>query len=214
MVTKRNSTLIAYAFLLKLMGKQVLFRLAGTASSFGLATCFAPIIGFFANASGCIGFFAIRTALSFVITGALSCTLYIPTLAGSLVLSSRSKFISIGIPLLCIGTFLMHPIGYYSWPYTLYWLIPIGLSFISHRSIFFQSLASTFTTHAVGSTIFIYTHPTTAVFWYSLMPQVWLERLVYAMILTTSYYVVIKSIQYINQFHLEGRPCKNLLPSF
>lgn len=204
---KKTSHLISCAVLLRLLGKLSLFRFA---SSFGLSAALAPLIGFFSSASLCFGFYALRTGMYLATSWHLaSITYYLPTLAGSLVLSARSRLIESLIPGLCIGTFIIHPIGGSSWLYSLYWLIPIGISILPQRSTFLRSLSSTFTTHAVGSVLYLYTHPTTSLFWYALIPQVWLERLAYALILTSCYYVIL----FITQFNLEGSLCQNRLPS-
>ena len=179
----KSSLLMGFALLLKLLGS-------------GLAAVCAPLLGFFAKPQTTLTFFGLRTALA-LITGHFSC--YIPTLAGSLVLSTQSRVVSVLIPLTCMGLFILHPIGSASWLYTLYWLIPIGLSTSSQPSIFTRALISTYTTHAVGSVIWLYTHVTTPVYWHTLIAQVWFERLAYAGLLTGSYYVILYSINYLRK---------------
>ncbi len=207
----KNSLLNGYAVVLKLLGKLPMIPILGTQSGyFSLATVFAPSLGFFSSTSSCAFVYLIRTALSFLTTFAVgSCFLHIPTLAGALILSSGSRYLPRIIAALCICTFLLHPIGRESFLYSLYWLIPIGISFVPAPSIFLRSLSSTFITHAVGSTIFLYTHATTSTYWQVLIPQVWLERLASALLLTAMYYAVTVSINLINQLRFESSPCLN-----
>ncbi len=181
--TRKNSLLLSFALVLRFIGT-------------GVASACAPVVGFFVRPTAAVTFFGIRTIIAFAL-GNLSC--YLPTLAGSLVVSTNSRLASIGIPLLCMGLFLVHPVGATSWVYSLYWLVPIGLSFISSPSIFVRALMSTYTTHAVGSVIWLYTHVTTAVYWHMLISQVWLERLAYAGLLVGSYYVIIYSSTFIRK---------------
>jgi hypothetical protein len=54
------------------------------------------------------------------------------------------------------------------------------LYFVPQKNIFFTSLGSTFTAHAVGSVIWLYTIPMTAGMWLALIPIVALERLCFA----------------------------------
>jgi hypothetical protein len=50
--------------------------------------------------------------------------------------------------------------------------------------MFTHALTATFIAHAVGSTIWIYSQPTTPAFWLALIPIVALERLIYAVGIT------------------------------
>ncbi len=83
------------------------------------------------------------------------------------------------IPLLAIIAFVLHPVGQQAWFYSLYWLIPILAAVFSKR-LFFRSLGSTFTAHAIGSIAFLYSIPTTPDLWIALIPIVAVERLLFA----------------------------------
>lgn len=124
------------------------------------------------------------------ISASLLTLLHLPTLSGTLYLSTRSRLLKAGIPIACSLLFLIHPVGWVCGPYIVHWVLPVALTFISCRSIFLQSLASTLTTHAVGTVMWLYMHPTTPAFWYSLAKIVWLERLVYALFLTAFFYAI------------------------
>ena len=180
----------------------------------GLASFLAPCVGFFARPSSCIGVWLIRTLFS--LTGFSLSTLFvhIPTLAGSLVLSSDSKLLKISVPLFCMGAFIAHPVGAESFLYTLYWIIPAILGCFSGTSIFLRSLASTLTTHAVGSCIFLYTHTTTSTFWNLLIAQVWYERLLSTCVLVVAYKVITHVITVLSAISFERKTiCQNRLAS-
>lgn len=85
------------------------------------------------------------------------------------------------LPIACMALFIAHPIGGQAFIYSFYWLIPVVLYFVPHRSLFLTALGSTFIAHAVGSVIWCYTVPMTASMWLGLMPIVALERILFAL---------------------------------
>jgi len=86
-----------------------------------------------------------------------------------------------------MGLFLIHPIGAAASAYTLFWLIPIAFYYISHKNIFFESLGSTYTAHAVGSVIWLYTVDMTPTAWLALIPLVFIERTLFAIGMTAAH---------------------------
>ncbi len=158
-------------------------------ASFSLATGLTPVAGFFGgNLAGLIVYFA-RCLTAFALTHSLFTWVhFLPTLGGSLYLSAHSQLFKASLVLSCITSFLLHPVGFSSWYYTLYWLPPLVLSIVSVRSIFMRACASTLTTHAIGSVLWLYTHETNPLFWKSLMSLVWIERLMFALLMTAAYY--------------------------
>jgi hypothetical protein len=99
-----------------------------------------------------------------------------------------SKFVAL-VPVMCMALFIMHPVGGQIWYYSLYWLIPLAAAFFPNR-LFMKSLGATFTAHAVGSIIFLYTLPTTLGLWQMLIPVVAFERVMFALGITFSYIAV------------------------
>ena len=83
------------------------------------------------------------------------------------------------LPLLCILLFILHPIGRSVWFYSLFWLIPLILTFfpLPKFSLFSRALASAFVDHAVGSVIYLYLLSIPAHFWIQAIPHTILERL-------------------------------------
>lgn len=99
---------------------------------------------------------------------------------------SRSRVI---IPLLCMGLFVLHPIGRQTWYYSLYWLIPVAAAVWKDR-LFLRSLGATFTAHAIGSVAFLYAFNIPADVWAALIPIVAYERLSFAIGISVSYIAV------------------------
>ena len=128
--------------------------------------------------------------LSFTL-GSLLTAYHIPTLLASLYWAMPHVLIRMGIPLVSIVLFIVHPIGGQAWYYALYWLIPITLHMLPKRaSLFTQALGSTFIAHGAGSVIWLYIMPTTPAFWVALLPLVAVERLLFASGMTLTYYVM------------------------
>lgn len=117
--------------------------------------------------------------------------LHIPSLAGMLVwstfyptlhatrmpsLSTRSLLAL--IPASCMLLFWFVAPG--AWLYGALWLFPIAAIIIPHRSSFLHALASTGTTHALGSIMWLFSHPMNTAAWQSLIPVACIERLLLA----------------------------------
>lgn len=84
------------------------------------------------------------------------------------------------VPLVCMVAFWLHPVGSQVWFYPLYWLIPIVSHVFFSKMLFARSLGATFTAHSIGSVLFLYTIPTEAGLWATLVPIVAFERLMFA----------------------------------
>lgn len=91
---------------------------------------------------------------------------------------------NIVLPLACMIAFCLHPVGQQAAVYSFFWLIPPALFFLVRHSALNTSLRITFITHAVGSILWLYTMPTTPLFWLTLIPVVAAERLCLAGIST------------------------------
>lgn len=135
-------------------------------------------------------------------------TLGIPTLFATLYISlvnnkkdnNLNKFyiflLSVFLPLFSIFLFILNPVGKQAFLYSFYWFVPVVLYFVNKNNLFFRYLTATFIAHAVGSIIWLYTVPMTASQWLSLIPVVWVERLVFASGLYIVYFVV-KKLNYL-----------------
>lgn len=139
-------------------------------------------------------------------------TLGLPTFVATIAFSIMTKdrknlklniynfLLRVVVPFLSIVLFVVHPAGRDAFLYSFYWLIPVGLYFFeilkNNNSILLKSLTATFLAHAVGSLIWLYMIPTTSVYWLSLIPVVFVERLVFASGLSLTY-LIIKKINFV-----------------
>lgn len=173
-----------------------------TRSAFSLTHCFMPLFGIFGSATACLALAGLRSATT-ILSGSplhlIIASCHIPSLCGSLYFSllgitinsthtknSYQRYVFMLIPLLCIITFLLHPANTGAFWYSAFWLIPLATAYIPHSSFFLHALGSTFTTHAVGTILWIMINP--APRWEILAPLVCIERLVFALGMTACYY--------------------------
>lgn len=184
-VIKKSFVAAAFPGLMHIARKVTLGGVYGSLNGyFSLAPCIAPLLGFFCTSSTVVYSFALRAIIHYLVHAHYS--FYLPTLCGTLWLSTESRILKLSIPALCIALFVSHPQA--SVLFSCYWIIPLILSFTPKRFIFLQAVGSTFTTHAVGSVLWLYTHQTDPLFWNALLGRVLFERLSYALILAISYY--------------------------
>jgi len=95
----------------------------------------------------------------------------------------------LAIPIAAMLLFWLHPSGAASWFYALYWLIPIGASLL-RENVLARSLGATFTAHAIGSVAYLYAFNLPSELFVTLIPVVAYERLLFALGIAASYYVV------------------------
>jgi len=195
MVSNRfwNVKRIAFVFLFAVIGFIALhiniFRYEGLTSSFftwfefigpQAGMFLGPFVGFIATVGARI--------INFVFLGqALEATTIIPlfTLAFAALYFGTNFKDKLGkytllVPILAIIIFLANPVGREVWYFTLFWLIPIIMSF--SKRLFAKSLGATFTAHSVGGALWIWSVPfaQNAAFWNGLMAVVPIERFIYA----------------------------------
>lgn len=164
-----------------------------SAAFFSAANIIVPLSGAFGGVIGCSRVFGISLVLRILTTGFIgfhALAYHIPGFFASLAWTTRSKWLHVGVPAVCMILFNLHPIGLSSMPYSFYWIIPILCSLV-RPSLFTTALSSTFIAHAVGSVIWIYTVPMTVLQWYSLLPIVAAERLAFALGMVAVYQLVM-----------------------
>ena len=167
--------------------------LGGAANqSFTLFQFIGPVAGGFLGAAAGALSVLLAEVISFVWLGKEANLVNILRLAPMLFAAiyfakyARGKFAGALVSLVCMAAFIAHPVGQQAWVYSLYWLIPaIALALPEH--LFLRSLGSTFTAHSIGSVIWLYAFPSTAVFWLALIPVVAVERLLFASGISISY---------------------------
>ena len=104
------------------------------------------------------------------------------------------------LPTICILLFVAHPIGRTAWYFSLFWTIPI-ITNQFRNNIFAKSLGATFSAHAVGGVIWLYSLSLPASFWQSLIPIVAIERIIMAAGITLMYYATNKLTLSIKNRH-------------
>jgi hypothetical protein len=135
----------------------------------------------------------------------------IPGFCASLYWASNHFLIRMVLPIVCMALFIAHPIGGQAFFYSFYWLIPVVLYFIPHRSLFLTALGSTFIAHAVGSVIWCYTVPMTAGMWMGLLPIVALERILFALGMVVAHRVISFIFRMIDEIGLKHISIQNQL---
>jgi len=195
--TKKRIIFMLLFFVLVLIGKQINFSpLVGQESQFfTLFQFFGPTAGaFLGPVFGGVAVLLSQIA-DFLILGKawslVSILRFLPALFAVYYFGTKKKYLSAFIAPICIILFVLHPVGSQAWPYTLYWLIPIA-SILPNKfpgKLIFRSLGATFTAHAIGSVIWIYTVPMTAGQWVGLIPVVAYERVLFGLGIAGSYII-------------------------
>jgi len=153
-------------------------RIIGSSQNFTLFELLGPIGGMFLGpVLGAISAFVVR--LINVIAfhqqlDVLTVIRFLPAMLAAVYFGLKQKKTAIIFPI-CIALFLLNPIGRQAWMYSLIWLIPFAATF-GKKKLILNSLGATFTAHAVGSVIFLYTFGLTPAIWMSLIPVVFIER--------------------------------------
>ena len=200
------SWIIKFSTFLKisyLVGSQAIFL---SASSF-----VTPLSGAFGGIFGASIIFFIRIFTHLLLFKTISLSflsLCIPGFCASLYWATKNSIIRLFLPIICILLFIAHPVGHHVALYAAYWLIPVIIYFMSHQSLFLTALGSTFTAHAVGSIIWLYTTPMTPTMIMSLIPIVACERLLFATGMVVFYKLISR---YKNIYILSAQKTNNYL---
>lgn len=205
MVERKNSLRTA-AFILifgiaALVAMQINFsQIVGSqAKYFTVFQLFGPTAGAFLGAGpGAVIVMAAQVANIAIFGGSFQLfdilrLLTIPAAAVYFATIGKNKA-SAAIGIIAMALFMLHPVGAQAWVYSLFWLIPLIASFFGSNLVA-RSLGATFTAHAIGSIIWLYTIPSTPEYWLALIPVVVFERAVFAAGIAGSY-VVLNSALY------------------
>lgn len=194
--TKKRLIFLAIFTVLVLVGKNINFApLMGAENQFfTLFQFFGPISGAFLGSI--FGVIAVLVAqlIDFFVVGKEATLINVlrltPMLFAAYYFGSKKKNLSIVVPLIAIALFVLHPVGRQVWFYSLFWTIPIIAKVLPKKysnSIIPRSLGATFTAHAVGGALWIWTIPMTSAQWVALIPIVIYERLLFAAGIAVSY---------------------------
>lgn len=165
-----------------------------------MAPIIVPLAGMFGGIEGSLILFAISSSVRFFWSGIVSfhfLAYHIPGLFASLYWAKPHWAFRLLPSVFCLGLFLAHPVGFAAGAYALLWLIPVGIYIFAKQNIFLDALASTFTAHAVGSVIWLYTVPMTPQDWLVLIPVALVERITFALGMVVAYHSIVKIIAWI-----------------
>jgi hypothetical protein len=194
--SRRGLAFIAIFGALAFVALQVnIFALQGvTGQSFTLFEFFGPIAGAFIGIVGVVAIGIAKLAEA-IFTGTPLTLIDLAKLTPMLFAAwyfwkngARGAQDKLGIivPVIAIAAFWLNPVGQQVWFFALYWTIPIIAKFLPDR-LFLRSLGSTFTAHAVGSVLFLYTIPSAPALWIALIPMVVVERLSFTVGISAAY---------------------------
>jgi len=176
---KKKILFLIMFVLISLLALQIsISKIIGSNQSFTLFELLGPTGGMFLGpVLGAVSAFFVR-ALNIVIfhqkLDFLTVIRFLPMMLAAVYFGFKSKKTAIIFPV-CILLFLLNPVGRQAWAYSLIWLIPFFATFGKKRLVL-NSLGATFTAHAVGSVIFLYSFPMAPQAWLSLIPIVFIER--------------------------------------
>jgi len=176
-------------------------NIIGSKVSFTLFDFFGPIAGGFIGAIPGIISVLIMQAINFFAHGAEvvdagTIIRFFPMLFAVLYFSRKSK-LNLILPIVAIVAFVIHPIGRQVWLYPMFWIIPIACYFLREKSLVAKSLGTTFTAHAVGSTLWLYVFNLPVEVWISLIPIVIMERAMFTFGIAGTYVVTNNVLKFL-----------------
>jgi len=153
-------------------------KIIGSKQSFTLFEFTAPLGGaFLGPLLGAFSALIVRMAgviISHQPWDLLTIIRFLPMILAAVYFGTKTRKTAFIFPL-CIILFLAHPVGRQAWLYPMLWLIPL-VGTLGKQRLFLNGLGATFTSHAVGSVIFLYAFGLSPEIWLSLIPTVLLER--------------------------------------
>lgn len=186
--------ILLFNTLIKVSGFAKLSFIVGSQIAFftGVAII-TPLSGAFAGIAGCFGVFGVGILIRAFLFGWVPfhfLAYHVPGLFASFYWATESKLVRILPALLCMPLFIMHPVGSGAAFYSLFWLIPIYTTFFCEDTAFTRALGSTFTAHAIGSIIWLFTVSMTADQWLALIPIVIIERALFTVGMVIGYKII------------------------
>jgi len=177
-------------------------KIVGSGQSFTLFELLGPTGGMFLGPIlGAISVFFVK-ALNIIFfhqqIDSLTVIRFLPAICAAVYFGLKTKKTAIIFPI-CIALFLLNPIGRQAWLYSAIWLIPFFVTFFKKRLIL-NSLGATFTAHAIGSVIFLYSFGLTPAIWMALIPVVFVERGVFTLGIWTSCLVLNSVLDFLTNF--------------
>lgn len=198
---KQTLIFIALFAIIGFLALQVpLSTLVGSQAKFTLFDLLAPTVGAFIGilpaAAAILIVQAINTLLHGGFVDVASFIRPFPLLFGAFYFAKKSRF-SLLTSIVAIILFNLHPVGRSVWYYSLFWVIPLVMHPLYNRFLFARSLGATFTAHAVGGALWMWTFNLPASFWQGLIPVVITERLVFALGISIVYVMTTNLVAYL-----------------
>tara|TARA_Y100000310_G_scaffold265253_1_gene276178 strand:+ start:230 stop:949 length:720 start_codon:yes stop_codon:yes gene_type:complete len=206
--TKKRVIFLLAFFALVLIGKNVNFSSVIGADSqfFTLFQFFGPTAGAFLGPIFGIIAVVFAQLADVLIVGKefsfINLLRFLPMLLAVYYFGTKKRTWGIIIPALCMFLFIIHPVGNQVWFFSLYWLIPILGKVLPKKipgKLFFRSYGATFTAHAVGSVLWLYTIPMEAGVWASLIPIVAYERFLFGLGIAGSFVIFTTALDYVTK---------------
>lgn len=167
-------------------------RMEGASTAFTLFDFTAPVMGaLFGLPLGILAVLAVKL-VSLVMAGSYTSASLItlfPVLFGVYYFARRRPSSAL-IGLAAVVLWNLHPIGRAAWQYSLFWVVPMTLQFISRKSVVTTALGATLTQHAIGGVLWLYTFGLSSSFWLGLIPNVAVERAVMGAGIALSYVAI------------------------
>lgn len=199
--TKRTVLFIAIFAVVGFAALQIpVTQLAGSNAKFTVFDAFAPLAGAFIGSIPGVVAVLLMQIFSFLFHGAHiqdagTIIRFFPMLFAVLYFAKKGK-LNLAVPLIAMAAFVAHPIGREVWYFSLFWTIPLICYFLRDRFLLARALGATFSAHAVGGALWIWTFSLPATVWNSLIPVVTAERLLFAIGIATSY-VLLNNLLYV-----------------
>ncbi len=191
--------LIIFFAIIFIASRIPLFKIVGSNQTFTLFEFLYPLPSAFLGTFLGAGIVLLVKILNWLFSGQsldlITFIRFFPAVFAAIYFASKLK-LNLIIPIICMILFWIHPVGRASFPYGVFWLIPI-LVFPFKKNLALNALGTTFIAHAIGSTAFLYSVEMPAEVWRSLIPIVFLERFIFATGIFISYLVFSVCLNYI-----------------
>lgn len=182
---------------------------------FSASVCAEPIIGAITTPLVAFSYMALRLLLASLYAPSYAFLLvyHIPRMCGTAYFSlnknsALARILFTFFLVTCMFLFALHPVGSEVFWYGILWSVPLMVVWFNPQHFFYHALASTFTSHAVGTLLWLFLMPTDAAFWMTLFPLVLIERTAFACGMTLYYivlsYLVPKCCAFITQRDFHG----------
>ncbi len=206
----RITVALIFSIILLFSFKVKLFQMIGSDKAFTLSNFTAPVALMFLPSYLVIPILILGKILKGY--SLFSFLFILPSLVAAYVYKNfDKKHVGVITPLIAMLLFLINPVvGFGKSLYFALWLIPIFFSYYGKGELS-RSIVSTFNAHSVGSILFLYfIDPMNPLMWNLLIPVVIVERSVFSVGISTTYFV-FKNLEIATEKALNSIEHLNLL---